>query len=476
MLHQLAAWGSFQHVCDGAASLSETYRTTFNQTRQWSLGRRVAGRLRASRGCRGRVSKFSFAALVNATLAIVAIQTPDGCAPIETSHSGPNSFYARNFERRPSAGELSALGRSLFADRSLSASGELACSSCHDPAHAYGPATNKPVVFGGPDMSLPGVRAIPSLTYQQAVPPFSEHFSETDGDDSIDQGPAGGRGWDGRAASAHEQAAIPLLSPVEMANADGGALVGRLRRSPNAALFRATFGEHVLDNAALSWNGALLALEVFQQSAPDFYPYTSKYDAWLRGKIELSAHAPRGLELFNDPAKGNCAQCHPSSIKRGQFPQFTDYGFVALGVPRNANIPANQDPGYFDLGLCGPYRAAFTNRADYCGLFRTPSLRNVALRKTFFHNGVFRDLTDVLHFYVERDLSPERFYPGRSDGAVNKFDDLPSRFWLQINVEAPFRNGGGKPALTEDEIHDIINFLGALSDGYQSASLDSSEP
>ena len=377
------------------------------------------------------------------------------------------SFYGSPFERRPSAVELTELGRSLFADAALSASGKMSCASCHDPAHAYAPANKLPVQLGGPDMKLPGVRAVPSLKYRQNVPPFSEHFSDTDGDDSIDQGPTGGRGWDGRASSAHEQAALPLLSPFEMANADPAAVVARLRRSPSARRFTETFGANVLANESLSWNGVLWALEVFQQSPADFYPYSSKYDAWLRRKTELGAAEKRGLALFNDAAKGNCAQCHPSAIKRGVFPQFTDHGFIAIGVPRNASIPANANPAFHDLGLCGPLRTDLSQHTEYCGLFKTPSLRNVAQRGVFFHNGVFHRLEDVLKLYARRDTRPAEFYPRDRRGRVSLFDDLPEAYRANLNADAPFdRRRGDKPALTDAEIADVIAFLKTLDDGY----------
>jgi cytochrome c peroxidase len=387
-------------------------------------------------------------------------QTPP--APVASE-----SFYGTVFEKRPDARTLTDLGRALFSDASLSASGRLACASCHDPRHAFGPANDLAVQLGGPRMTLAGMRAVPSLTYQQAVPPFSEHFNDTDGDDSVDQGPTGGRDWDGRASSAHEQATAPLLSPFEMANADRAAAVERLRRSPNAARFRASFGEHVLDHEGLAWNGLLMALEVFQQSPEEFYPYDSKYDAYLRGQARLDAAERRGLALFNDPAKGNCAQCHPSGVKRGAFPQFTDYGFIAIGVPRNREIPANADASYHDLGLCGPLRSDFAKEGGYCGLFRTPSLRNVALRRRFFHNGAMKSLEQVLDFYAERDTHPERFYPRARDGQVRKFDDLPEAYHENVNVEAPFdRQPGAKPALSKRERADIVAFLKTLTDGY----------
>ena len=125
-------------------------------------------------------------------------------------------------------------------------------------------------------------------------------------------------------------------------------------------------------DTALAFKGVLLALETFQQTPAEFYPYSSKYDAFLRHEASLSGDELRGLAAFNDPAKGNCARCHPSAVRAGAFPQFTDFGYAGVGVPRNMAIPANADPGYYDLGLCGPMRTDLEQRKEYCGLFRTP--------------------------------------------------------------------------------------------------------
>ena len=375
------------------------------------------------------------------------------------------SFYGTRHERQASASELTALGRLLFFDKGLSGSGTVACASCHDPSHAYGPSSAAAIQVAGADGRQPGLRAVPSLRYGQDAPPFSEHFSDTDGDDSVDQGPTGGRGWDGRASSAHEQAALPLLSSFEMANDTSEMAVARLRRSPSAERFRATFGEHVFDKPAAAWNGLLLALEVFQQSPADFYPYSSRYDAFLRGQAELSASEQRGLKLFNDPARGNCALCHPSVIKRGSFPQFTDRGFIAIGVPRNRAIPANADPTFFDLGLCGPLRSDLHDRPDYCGLFKTPTLRNVATRQAFFHNGVFHRLDEAVRFYALRDVSPRRVYARDSRGRVTPYDDLPPRYARNVNTDAPFgTRSRDRPVLAERDIDDIVAFLKTLTD------------
>ncbi len=386
-------------------------------------------------------------------------------APAAAAPRKETPFYATQFERRPDNRSVTALGRALFSDPALSASGKLACSSCHDPAHAYGPPNALPVQLGGPDMKQPGLRAVPSLKYHQTLPPFSERFFDNDGNDANDQGPTGGLDWDGRAGSAHEQAAGPLLSPFEMANADQAAVVAQLRTSPNAAALREAFGAHLFDDPQLAWRALVYALEVFQQSPADFYPYDSKYDAYLRSQARLSAAEARGLALFNAADKGNCASCHVSTIKRGAFPQFTDYGLLAIGVPRNPAIPANATPGWRDLGACGPLRTDLAGRPEFCGLFRTPSLRNVALRGVYFHNGVYTRLDDAVRFYALRDVAPQRIY-GRRAGA--RFDDLPQADAANLNQDGPFGGKpGDKPTLTEPEIADVVAFLKTLTDGYR---------
>ncbi len=388
-----------------------------------------------------------------------------GAPGVASTDSTP--FYANSFEKTPSAAAMAAVGRALFFDASLSGSGKMACATCHDPRHAFGPPNELPVQLGGKDGRQDGVRAVPSLMYTQNIPPFTEHYFDDEGDDSIDQGPAGGRTWDGRSQSAHDQARLPLFSPFEMANGSVEDVIAKVRRAGYAAQFRETFGEKVFDDKARAFKAVLMSLETFQQSPKEFYPYSSKYDAWLRRRTSLSEAELRGLAAFNDAARGNCARCHPSGMRQGAFPQFTDFGYIAVGGPRNTAIPANADNRYFDLGLCGPLRTDLADKKEYCGMFRTPSLRNVATRRVFFHNGVFHRLADVVRFYAERDTQPQKWYSRGADGAVVKFDDLPPQYRGNVDTEAPFdRHPGDPPALSEADIRDIVAFLNTLTDGY----------
>ena len=387
----------------------------------------------------------------------------------------PPAYLAAPYAPRPgraspSAEQLTELGRAMFFDKALSANGRVACASCHDPAFAFGPPNGASVQPGvGGRASARAFRATPSLRYLHSLSAFTEHHFDNDGDDSTDMGPTGGHTWDGRAGSAHEQARLPLLSAAEMGNRDEAAVVRKLERAPYAAQLRAAFGDDVFADTAQAFAAATMALEVFQQSPRDFYPYSSRYDAVLRGQAALSPREARGLALFNDPAKGNCASCHLSApTPDGAFPLFTDFGHIAIGVPRNEGLRANDDPRFFDLGLCGPLRRDFAGKpeaADYCGRFRTPGLRNVALRKAFFHNGVMHTLDEAVRFYATRDTDPAHWYGRDRRGQPRRYDDLPVRYHGNVNTEPPFGGKvGGTPALNEAEIGDIVEFLKTLTD------------
>ncbi|MEJ0098888.1 MAG: cytochrome-c peroxidase [Pseudomonadota bacterium] len=160
------------------------------------------------------------ASAITALLLLAACHRTDTVAnPPDKKPASATAFYADTFSRKPTVPEMTVLGRKLFFDASLSASGKLACSSCHDPRHAYGPADDAPVHRGGSGLDAFGVRAVPSLRYVQDVPSFAEHFYEEGSTESEDAGPTGGHTWDGRESSAHDQAKLPLLSAAEMATA-----------------------------------------------------------------------------------------------------------------------------------------------------------------------------------------------------------------------------------------------------------------
>jgi cytochrome c peroxidase len=352
------------------------------------------------------------------------------------------------------------LGRQIFQDASLSASGRMSCASCHDARFGHASPFDTPVAFGGPNLDRPGLRNPPSIDYLR----FNTAFSL-----AADGTPAGGFFWDGRAGSLQEQARGPFLNPIEMANADVAAVVARLAAAPYAAQFRQVFGDTILATPDEAFDRMTFALARYQQEDPEFAPFSSKYDAFLAGRATLSAQEMNGLALFNRSDKGNCASCHVSTKPaNAPGPLFTDFTYDNLGVPRNAAIPANADATYRDGGLCGSERTDLAARTDLCGAFKVPSLRNVALRKHFFHNGRFSSLEDVVRFYVRRDTDPQLWYAVDALGTVTPYDDLPAALRGNVNTtEAPYnRRPGQTPALGDSEVADLVAFLRTLSDGY----------
>jgi cytochrome c peroxidase len=400
--------------------------------------------------------------------------------------------------RRPVApfSAMALLGRQIFYDPSLSSSGKLSCASCHSPEHAYGPPNDGPVVLGGSTLTRQGARAVPSLTYLDRQPGFSigpddpqaenvnlaelaalaqtstrvQKTATQTSQSAANLVPQGGLFWDGRADTLQIQASVPLLDPREM---DGGSIENvaeQLRHAPYAEGFTALFGENIFRSPQMLMSEAMFAVARYQIEEPDFHSYTSKFDYWLEGKARLSDSEMRGYRLFNDPEKANCGGCHISQPSRdGLAPLFTDHQYEALGAPRNAALADNKDIKYFDLGVCGPIRTNIADQTQYCGMFLTPTLRNTARRRTFFHNGVFHTLQQVLDFYNFRDTNPEKIYPRAADGTVQKFNDIPVQHQANVDVsDPPFnRHLGETPAMTAQDEADIIAFLKTLNDGYK---------
>ena len=423
-------------------------------------------------------------------------QTPDSVVLAQGLNPHPVTLI---FPRVRPLSAMAQLGRKLFQDPRLSGSGQVSCSSCHDPAHGYGPPGAVSVMIGGADMHTAGFRAVPSLRYLYRQPAFSigpDTSADNEAAPSLVQQaqhalvhdkvlktalspqaaatnlvPQGGIFWDGRADTLQQQASGPLLNPAEMAASSSEAVAKKIEQADYAGDFRALFGPNIFENSRMLMAEAMFAVARYQIEEPGFHPFTSKYDAWLQGKARLTAAEARGYLAFDDPARGNCAACHLDKPTRdGLPPLFTDFQYEALGVPRNPAIPANRDPAYYDLGICGPYRTDMRDQVQYCGMFLTPSLRNTATRKSFFHNGAFHTLDAVMDWYVNRDLQPERFYSKDARGNAVKYDDLPAQYRPNVDTtDAPFnRHPGDQPALDKQEIQDVIAFLGTLTDGARS--------
>ena len=209
------------------------------------------------------------------------------------------------------------------------------------------------------------------------------------------------------------------------------------------------------------------AIAAFERS-PELAPFTSKYDAYLAGKARLAAAELRGLKLFEDEKKGNCAACHPSRRSQdGRPPLFTDFTYDNLGVPRHPGNPfytqaKEHNPagsGYVDLGL-----GAVVNKPSEHGKFKVPTLRNVDLTAPYMHNGYFTTLRAVVEFYNDRDVRR------RCKSEATEAEAQQARCWPAPEVAANVnRDEMGRLRLNDREIDDIVAFMRTLTDGYEPA-------
>jgi len=358
----------------------------------------------------------------------------------------------------PDNPELVALGKKIFFDVRLSEPPGTSCSSCHDPARAFSGAhgSNLGVPLGSRPRHF-GRRSAPSVLYMRYVPKF--HYFEDD--EAPQSQPRGGYFWDGRVDSLVELVKEPLFNPDEMNAGTAALIASKLAQAPYAQEFRAALGNASGTGAVMHELG--IALEAYLKS-DEMTPASSKYDAYVRGQATLTEQERHGLELFKDRRKGACSGCHrlqETSTNPGES-MFTDYGYDAVAWPRNRALPANRNADYFDLGLCERQGGAvLSSEQQWCSSFRTPSLRNVAVRESFGHNGVYKKLRDVVVFYALRAVAPTRIYP---DG--QKFDDVPAKYRDNVNVFAPIYNQreGAPPPLSDDDIDAIVAFLGTLTD------------
>ena len=399
--------------------------------------------------------------IIATTIALSAGFTAFALAIDSSAHAPPTSAAAAE------------LGRQVFFDTNLSLTRSQSCASCHLPERAFTGNNHPDALFPvaiGASPELVGVRNTPTALYAAFTPPFE--LVEDEGE----WVPVGGQFLDGRADTLALQAAGPFVNPREMAMPDKASVVRRLRRAEYAGTFKKVFGPRVFDDVERAYVAMTQAVEAFERTE-QFTPFSSKFDAVLRGKARFTADEQRGFELFKDPDKGNCIACHVGD-EGSRDPRawlFTDFTYDNLGVPRNPAIPDNADPEFFDLGLCA--RPGLADRlpeaiedadayvAGLCGAFKVPTLRNVARTAPYMHNGVFSSLREVVEFYVTRDTNPGRWYPV-VDGQVHKFDDLPPEYLGNVNTsEIPYdRSPGDEPRLSSVEIDQVVAFLRTLSD------------
>jgi cytochrome c peroxidase len=336
---------------------------------------------------------------------------------------------------------LQELGKLMFFDKSLSTPPGQSCASCHDPDFAFADPNPQLPVSQGAHKTRFGNRNDLTAMYTMYIPEL--HFDEAE------QMYMGGLFWDGRANSLEEQAMGPPLNPLEMANRDIESILASLRKAGYVDLFKKEFGQDALDDPEKAFEYFASAIAEYERSE-ELNPFSSKFDYYLKGKVELTEQEMRGMVLFNSPEKGNCAACHPSNAgEDGTPPLFTDFSYDNLGVPKNPENPfyyidkeLNPDgSAYVDLGL-----GAIVKKASENGKFRVPTMRNVAKTAPYMHNGAFQTLREVVVFYNTREIGP----------------------WPEPEVsENVNKEELGNLGLGEQEVDDIVAFLKTLTDGYK---------
>jgi len=399
--------------------------------------------------------------------------------------------------------DVEQLGKSIFFDKKLSLKKNQSCATCHDPKVGWtGPIpgiNKKGSVYPGSIKTKFGNRKPPSSAYATPAPVLGYIFE--DGEALF----IGGNFWDGRATGenldnpAADQAQGPFLNPVEQALPDAACVVYRVCNAKTPSQYPVAF-EEVYQNACdINWPKNIdrsckdgeeinfknpldrdtvkkaydyigLTIAAYEASA-EVNQYTSKYDAYLAGMVKLTAEEAEGLAIFD--GKGLCAACHVlDPQENGEPPLFTDFTFDNLGVPKNPDNPVYDNaPDFVDKGLGG----FLATRDDYkefadanMGKQKVPTLRNVDLRpgngftKAYMHNGYFKTLEGVVHFYNTRDVKPVC-----PDPLTTEADALRQNCWPAPEVAANVNTDElGNLGLTAAEEAALVAFMKTLSDGY----------
>jgi cytochrome c peroxidase len=350
---------------------------------------------------------------------------------------------------------LELLGKNIYFDK-ISEPGNMACADCHSPSVGFtGPLPGVMLhgsVYRGAVAQRHGDRRPPSAAYGGDSPVL--HFDDAEGVW------IGGMFWDGRATGwtlddpLAEQALGPFLNPAEQNNPDPATVLQKIAGSKYAGLWVKVYGPMSLDPADVHENYVKVgrAIAAYERSS-EVSAFTSKFDCFLAGTVELTEQEAWGFELFN--GKGMCSACHLSD---GPAPLFTDYTFDNLGVPKNPENPMYAaHPDFVDPGLGGFLKSIGKPEAVYMtemGKHKVPTLRNVDKRpglgfpKDYSHNGYFKSLKEIVHFYNTRDTEEENWPAPEVAGNVNS-DEL------------------GNLGLSSEEEDAIVAFMGTLSDGFK---------
>jgi len=442
------------------------------------------------------------------------------------------------------------LGKLMNYDKTISPNENKACASCHMPYAGFSgpiPSVNLLMIaYPGSAPFRAGKRTAQRYTYSSYFPPLQ--YDATQGLFF------GGNFWDSRATGYltrtpdGEQSQFPPVDPNEMASPDTACIAYKLSLAPYAPLFEQIWGAGSL--SSIKWPSDVASVCATPEGAAEFgsntqplalspsdrtlatndydhwaqsmsafehslsiSPFTSKFDAFLKGTYKMTSDEAAGYALFN--GKGNCNSCHldgrgttlqptqtDTSTAADVTPVFTCFGSANEGLPKNPRVAFyyettpdslgfTPNPGgftYTDFGLGTFLRSGFGSApnpnsswtqyaATVDGQMQVATARDVAMvppqcksteapgpyfQKEFFHNGYIKSLKQLVHFYNTRDLYA---YPVESGncppGTVEKVSCWPEPEVPQ-NVDMTTGNLG----LTDTEENQIVAFLQTLNDGY----------
>jgi cytochrome c peroxidase len=416
------------------------------------------------------------------------------------------------------------LGRAVFFDPNLSNPAGMSCASCHAPEAGFSyPNSHINQAYG----TVPGVvsnrfgsRKPMTISYSWFTPDGPTFWNRRE------RAWTGGFFSDGRAGNLTAQAGMPIINPSEMANTVHGLpatdlVVHKVIQGSYADLFKQAYGENTSSQSPQSLFRLIRQSISAYEKSHEVSPFSSKYDAYVEGQAQLTPSELNGLRLFTGSTTGRpggaknyksaqCVSCHAISDD-GRRDFFTNWTFANVGVPRNPHNPFyrqtnpainpqgyNRDGEKFvDLGLGailyplqnlppGNLGSCSDGRGDFLqanGEFRVPSLRNVDKRpsadfvKCYMHNGVFKSLKEVVHFYNTRNLTRRNEvinlasadpYTGLKGKPLWPLPEYPSAVTLQNPAgksNSPTARVGNL-GLSDQEESDIVAFLQTLSDGY----------
>ena len=367
------------------------------------------------------MKNFQFNFLKNAIMYILIISVIVYCSPKQKNNL---------------LNDKELLGKLIFFDENLSEPKGQSCSTCHTPEKGFADKDMRMVSEGAVNGLFANRNAI-TCAYSAYVPALT-YDEETE--EYI-----GGLFWDGRANTLEEQAKMPFTNPLEMGNTDGKMVVDKVKKAKYYPALKKIYGD--LDDPDSIFDAIADAIAAYERSV-EVNPFSSKYDAFLDGKYQFTEEEMQGMELFID--KGLCANCHViTPDTQAKRVLFTDHTYDNLGIPANPDnpfytIPQMYNPNGRDAIDLGLGEIVMSDKEN--GKFRVPTLRNIEFTAPYGHNGFFKTLEDIVHFYNVRDISSE--FP-QAEYAEN------------VNTEEM-----GNLELTPEEELYIVTFLKTLSDGY----------